>query len=162
MRRGEILSLTWDQVDLDSGIITVEKSKNDGIRHIPINKQLTNEFNAVKINSAGRYVFSKKSGEPYRDIRASFQSALKRAGIKDCRFHDLRHTFASHLVMNGTDIATVKELLGHKSITMTMRYAHLSQEHKQKAVESLPFGEKKYCSNTAVEKLERNKVVITR
>jgi len=146
MRRGEILSLTWDQVDFDRGLITVEKSKNDGIRHIPMNKQLTEELKTVKINTLGKYVFAKSKGKPYKEIRTGYLNALKRSGIKKCRFHDLRHTFASHLVMNGADIPTVKELMGHKTIAMTMRYAHLSKEHIQKAVDTLEFGEKTYCS----------------
>jgi integrase len=151
MRRGEILSLTWGQVDFDRKVITVEKSKNDGIRHIPMNYQLTAELQAIKLSTAGQYVFSKKSGGPYREFKTGSHAAMKRAEIKNCRFHDLRHTFASHLVMNGTDIATVKELLGHKTMAMTMRYVHLSQEYKQKAIDSLQFGEKKYCSITAAE-----------
>jgi integrase len=151
MRLGEILRLTWDRVDFDQEIITIERSKNDGVRHTPMNKRLTEELQSVKLESANRYVFSNKSGKPFVDIKNGFLSAQRRAGIERCRFHDLRHTFASHLVMNGIDITTVKELLGHKTIAMTMRYAHLSKEHKQKAVETLPFGEKKYCSITAVE-----------
>jgi len=151
MRRGEILSLKWDRVDFQREIITVVRSKNDGVRYIPMNKRLTKELKAVKINAAGEYVFSKESGEPFKDIKNGFWGALKRSGIEKCRFHDLRHTFASHLVMKGTDITTVKELLGHKTISMTMRYAHLSKEHKQQAVDSLEFGEKKYCSRTYKE-----------
>lgn len=64
-------------------------------------------------------------------------SVLKRAGIKDFRFHDCRHTFASQLVMSGVDLTTVKELLGHKDIKMTLRYAHLAPAHKKKAVNVL-------------------------
>jgi integrase len=161
MRRGEILSLTWDQVDFARGVITVERSKNDGVRHIPMNSQLTEELEAIKLNATGNFVFSKKTGEPYKEIKTGFQAAQKRSEIKKCRFHDLRHTFASHLIMNGTDITTVKELLGHKTISMTMRYAHLSKEHKQRAVDSLKLGGKKYCSITAVEKVEKNKVAVT-
>jgi len=75
-----------------------------------------------------------KDGRRYKDIKRSFHSALRRAGIKDFHFHDLRHTFASHLIMEGADITAVKELLGHKTLSMTMRYAHLAPNHKVKAV----------------------------
>ncbi len=67
----------------------------------------------------------------------SFGTALKKAEIRDFRFHDLRHTFAFHLVMAGVDLISVKELLGHKSLSMTMRYSHLSPSHKRKAVNTL-------------------------
>ncbi len=73
----------------------------------------------------------------YLDIKRSFASALRKAGIKDFKFHDLRHTFASQLVMAGVDITTIKELLGHKTLTMTLRYAHLAPSHKVKAVDLL-------------------------
>jgi integrase len=77
------------------------------------------------------------------DFRTAFEQAVKRAGLMDFTFHDLRHTFASRLVMTGVDLPTVKELLGHKSIAMTLRYTHLSTDHKQRAVRALEqFGEK--------------------
>ena len=94
--------------------------------------------------SAGQYVFpsprsSRKAPDsedqrPLTDLKTAFQRALKDAGISDFRFHDLRHTFASYLVMKGADLNTVRELLGHKSIKMTLRYAHLSPSHKQRAI----------------------------
>lgn len=71
---------------------------------------------------------------PYTDLKNSFSAALKAADISDFRFHDLRHTFASRLVMAGADLNTVRELLGHKSIKMTLRYAHLSPNHKKQAI----------------------------
>ena len=71
------------------------------------------------------------------DIKKSFLTALRKSGIKDFHFHDLRHTFASQLVMSGADLNTVRELLGHKSIQMTLRYSHLSPNHKQRAVDIL-------------------------
>jgi len=78
---------------------------------------------------------------PYTFRRAlkseGFSSALKKAGIKDFRFHDLRHTFGSHLVMQGVDLRTVQQLMGHKEISITMRYSHLSPEYVQKAMERL-------------------------
>ncbi len=84
------------------------------------------------------YVFyNPLTGKPYKDIRVAFHTALKRAKIKDFRFHDLRHTFASHMVMAGVDLSTVKELLGHKTLEMTNRYAHLAPNHKIRAIEVL-------------------------
>ena len=84
------------------------------------------------------YVFYNPATEkPYKDLKRGFKRALLRSGIDHCRFHDLRHTFASQLVMAGIDITTVKELMGHKSLKMTMRYSHLAPEHKQKAVDKL-------------------------
>lgn len=74
---------------------------------------------------------------PFKQINKSFQASLKKAGIEDFRFHDLRHTFASHFVMRKGSLKDLQELLGHKTLTMTMRYAHLSQEHKKKAVNLL-------------------------
>jgi len=83
------------------------------------------------------WVFCKKNGEWYGNVRKAFKGAKKRAGIVDFRFHDLRHTFASHLVMAGVDLKTIQELLGHKSFEMTLRYAHLSPEHKKAALDIL-------------------------
>ena len=83
------------------------------------------------------YVFTDNNGKKYGDIKRSFKTALRRAGIKDFHFHDLRHTFASHLVMAGVDLTTVSKLLGHKSITMTLRYAHLAPSHVKNAVDIL-------------------------
>ena len=83
------------------------------------------------------WVFCTKNGEQYANIGKAIEGARKRAGIVDFRFHDLRHTFASHLVMAGVDLTTVQELLGHKSFEMTLRYAHLSPEHKKAALDTL-------------------------
>ena len=80
------------------------------------------------------YIVTGRNGVPFKDSKDSFPSALSKAGIKDFKFHDLRHTFASHLVMEGVDLNTVKELLGHKTLAMTFRYAHLAPGHKARAV----------------------------
>ena len=88
-------------------------------------------------NLESQYVFCNKDNKPYGNVRKSFFTALKRAGIINFRFHDLRHTFVSQLVMSGVDLNTVRELLGHKSIEMTLRYSHLSPDHKKRAVDIL-------------------------
>jgi integrase len=82
-------------------------------------------------------VFPARDGSRLNDVKDAFLDARKKAGLDDLRFHDLRHTFASHLVMAGVDLMTVKELLGHKSLTMTERYSHLSPDHKARAVKVL-------------------------
>ncbi len=92
-----------------------------------------------QLSQGGEYVFTNSEGGKVRCFRTAFERARKLASIEDFRFHDLRHTFASHLVMNGVDLYTVKELLGHKTIRMTARYAHLSPEWKAKEVECLKF-----------------------
>jgi site-specific recombinase XerD len=83
------------------------------------------------------YVFCNGAGKPYNEIERSFHPACRRTGITDLRFHDLRHTFASHQAMKGINLKTVQHLLERKDICMTLRYAHLSQEHLQAAVETL-------------------------
>ena len=135
MRKGEVLTIVREEVDLKHGFILLENTKNGERREIPINQTLRDTLTALPRHITIPYVFwKKKDGKRYGDVKKSFHSALKRAGIKNFRFHDLRHTIASHLVMNGIDLTTVKELLGHKTIAMTMRYAHLAPSHKEKAV----------------------------
>jgi len=137
MRISEILNLRWDEVDFDRAQILVRTSKNGESRHVEMNGLLVETLRQLERRPQNPYVFGSREGNPYNDFRKSFKSALAAAGITDFRFHDLRHTFASHLVMNGVDVMTVKELLGHKTIQMTLRYSHLSQGHKKKAVETL-------------------------
>jgi len=136
MRYGEIAALKWKDVDLDGRNITITRSKNGQMRKVPINENLYETLLAHKGDVPGDgYVFCQGgSGIPYKSVRKSFITATKAAGIDDFKFHDLRHTFASHLVMKGVGIATVKELLGHKTLAMTIRYSHLSDAHKKNAV----------------------------
>lgn len=138
MRKSEILSLKWDKhIDLRHGFILLDKTKNGERREIPINNILKKTLSRIIRRLDTSYVFHNNDGKRYKDIKHSWQTAVKRAGIKDFRFHDLRHTFASQLVMAGVDIVTVKELLGHKSLIMTLRYAHLAPSHKKKALSIL-------------------------
>ncbi len=137
-RKGEILSLKWDNVDLKHGFISLIETKNGERREIPINETLRGTLQGITRRLDVPHVFyDAVTGKPYQDVKRSFNTALRRAGIKDFHFHDLRHTFASHLVMAGVDITTVSRLLGHKSLTMTLRYSHLAPEHMSKAVDIL-------------------------
>ena len=138
MRKEEILSLTWESVDLRHGFILLAVTKNDERREVPINKTLGAIFQGMARRLDVPWVFhDPKTGKRYQNVKRSFGTACRRAGITDLHFHDLRHTFASQLVMSGVDITTVKELLGHKSLTMTLRYAHLAPAHKVRAVDIL-------------------------
>lgn len=137
MRRGEILNLKWSDIDLRNRTITIYKSKNNEVRTIPINSQLMISLVEMGSQLPDQYVFSNDDGNAFTTIKKGFRAALKRAGIANFRFHDLRHTFASKLVMAGADIRTVQQLLGHKDIRMTMRYSHLSTDHLRDAVRLL-------------------------
>ncbi len=140
MRKGEILSLRLgESLDLDNRRISLARTKNDEPRYIPINETLFEALAPLaREKEPGAFVFARKSnGSPFRDIKKGFAAALERAAIADFHFHDLRHTFASNLVMSGVDLFAVKELLGHKDIKMTMKYAHLSPEHRTTAVKVL-------------------------
>ena len=137
MRRGEILKLKWENIYFNNRLIEVVEAKNNEKRYIPINLTLLDTLINIPRRIDSDYVFCTKKGKPYVDIKNSFRSALKRASIDNFRFHDLRHTFASHLIISGADLMTAKELLGHKSIKMTMRYSHLSPDYKRQAIEKM-------------------------
>jgi len=139
-RGSELGSLTWHDIDFRRRTVTVRAgyAKNGESRAVPMNEVLTTTLKAVKLQSAdGEKVFCSREGTPYRSFRTTFQRAVRLAVLADFTFHDLRHTFASRLVMAGVDLPTVKELLGHKDLGMTMRYAHLSTDHTQAAVKKL-------------------------
>ncbi len=106
-------------------------------REIPINYTLRATLEAIPHGPESLYVFTNKDGDPFKSVSTSFPAACYKAGIKDFRFHDLRHSFASRLVMSDVSIQKVMKLLGHKSLTMTLRYAHLAPSHLVEAVRVL-------------------------
>ncbi len=136
-RKGELQSLQWPQVNFDLGIITLLDTKNGERRDIPMNE--TARAMLQGLNRKSELVFPNRNGKRIDDaqVQLAFQEALKRARVEDFHFHDLRHTFASNLVMNGAELNEVRELLGHKRMEMTLRYAHLSPKHKGKVVNIL-------------------------
>jgi len=136
MRKGELQGLRWSDIDINSGTITLLATKNGRKRHLYINEPVKRALFAIRKHPDSDYIFHKGDGSPY-NFRKAFETALSHAGITNFRFHDLRHTFASHMVMSGVDIYTLKEVLGHKSIEMTMRYSHLSNDHERQAMSAL-------------------------
>jgi len=144
LRKGELINLTWKQVDLVSEVkrITIiptddYRTKTGGKRTIPLHEKAVQILQAQK-GKDDKYVFVSREGKKIHPDKPyhSMKTALRKCNLEG-DVHKLRHTFASHLVINGEDIYTVKELLGHKDITHTMIYSHLSPNKKQSAVDKL-------------------------
>lgn len=139
LRQGELLNLTWDAIDLENAIITIrgENAKDGEDRHIPMNGEALATFKQWREQTPGPLVFPGPTDAPISEIKTAWGKLLKDAKIDNFRWHDMRHHFASRLVMAGVDLNTVRELLGHSDIKMTLRYAHLAPEHKAAAVQKL-------------------------
>jgi integrase len=138
MRKSEILGLKWDQVNFEQGMISLSDTKNRERRDIPMNETVKTTLRAI--GRKGDLIFPNRNGKQIDGVPLyfAFHAALAKSGITDFRFHDLRHTFASNLVMQeGVELNDVRELLGHKNMSMTLRYAHLSPRHKTKVINIL-------------------------
>jgi len=144
MRQGEIMGLTWDVVDLNRGRAILHETKNGERRAVAITghalEQLKELAKVRRIDS--NLLFPSKEARPQKiqkgmDLRVPWLAALKNAGIEDFKFHDLRHSAASYLAMNGASLAEIAEVLGHKTLQMVKRYAHLSEGHTARVVESM-------------------------
>jgi integrase len=141
MRRGEIFNLRWSSVDFDKALLEVAGpgAKSGQTRHVPLNHEAIgalNRWNKGTSANAG-LVFPGNGGGRLTNINRAWESVMKRAGLENFRFHDCRHHFASGLVMADVPLNTVRELLGHSEISMTLRYAHLALDHKADAVAKL-------------------------
>jgi integrase len=119
--------------------VELHQTKNGKPRGIPLNRVCVEVLTTLEPGPAQRVgpVFKTRDGIAWGQMRTAFESACTRAGILQCRFHDLRHTAASHMVMRGRSLQEVKEVLGHSDFRMTLRYAHLSPKHQRSAVEAL-------------------------
>jgi integrase len=152
MRRGEITNLTWRHVDLPKYMIRLlpDDTKTGQARAVPLSGPALSALQKLH-RKHGRdtlHVFPAPgtSGEDSRliDIQSAWKMALERAGLEDFRFHDLRHTAASYLAMNEATSAEIAEVLGHKTLQMVQRYAHLTEAHTRAVVERMNdpvFGE---------------------
>jgi len=136
MRRGEILGLRWRDVDFVKGFILIGDSKSGKPRRIPMNAVVFETLH--EMNRGQEFVFENPGTRTaVKDVKTAFKGACRRAEIKGLRFHDLRHTAASRMIELGADIVSVKEILGHASIQMTMRYCHPTDESKRRALAKL-------------------------
>jgi len=143
MRKSEQFTATWDQVDLERGFIYLSMTKNGTDRFVTLNsaavavlRRLQERHKRLGLPPESTLFHSKRDGL-IKNPRKWFATALEQAKIEGVTWHTLRHTFASRLVMAGVDLKTVQELMGHKTIAMTARYAHLAPTHKLQALETL-------------------------
>ena len=136
LRRGEVFSLKWQDINTQTKTLTVhgDTAKSGNTRHIPLNSEALDVLQAWKAQNDSDLVFPGPDGKPLTTIKTSWLTLLKQARIANFRFHDIRHTFASKLVMKGVPLNTVRELLGHADLKTTLRYAHLAPDHKAEAV----------------------------
>ncbi|MGH2360420.1 MAG: tyrosine-type recombinase/integrase [bacterium] len=139
LRRGEQFSLRWDQVDLENGVLTLPLPKGGRTRHVPLSEAAKAILRSLESFLRSAWVFpglrqTDSSLDSRAFLRRAFEPALRQAGIRQASWHTLRHTAASRRVMAGVDLLAVKELLGHRDIQTTMRYAHLSPGHLTQAV----------------------------
>lgn len=143
LRRGELFQLRWRDVDVTAGrlIVRGDGAKSGQTRHVPLNATALATVRSWAASFEARaptdVVFAGEDGAPLTDIKKGWAAVTKRAALTDFRFHDCRHDFASKLVMQGVDLNTVRELLGHADIKMVLRYAHLAPEHTAAAVAKL-------------------------
>jgi integrase len=140
IRWGELVQLDWDHANVDNAIVTVlgRTAKTGKTRHIPLNAVALDALKGWKEQTSGEgLVFPGADGKTRNNIKKAWANLLKISQISDFRWHDMRHHFASKLVMAGVDLNTVRELMGHSDLKMTLRYAHLAPEHKAAAVAKL-------------------------
>jgi integrase len=138
-RRSEFLGLRWRDVDFKAGVLTIPRSKNGESRHVPMTSMVRSILSRrPRPLDATALVFPNSEGN--RDLRwtrKTIPKALRAGQVTGFRFHDLRHTFASRLAMEGVELMAIRELMGHKSMAMTLRYSHLSPGHRRAAIERL-------------------------
>jgi integrase len=139
MRKGELAGLEWKDVNINTRTVTVTESKSGEGRRVSMNRVVIDALHQLQRERKvlGGPVFRSPEGGLLHNLGRVWAKAVEKSGVANFRFHDLRHTAASRLVMAGVDLYTVKEILGHKTLTMTQQYSHLSPEHQRQAVDRL-------------------------
>jgi site-specific recombinase XerD len=139
LRKGSQYGLTWDMVDFKSRMLNISRTKNEDAAHVPLNDAALAALKTAfeRGTGRGRVFRSPRTGEPLQNAKHWFEDAVADAKLKNFRWHDLRHTFASRLRMKGAPLEDIADLLGHKSLTMTRRYAHLGPNRLHEVVSLL-------------------------
>ena len=141
MRKGEILGLRWRDVDLCNNRIIIHETKNGDRRAVPLVGTALQLIGKLKVNGRGSiddFIFHSPEGSNRRcSVRTAWDKAIGRSKIENFRFHDLRHSTASYLAMNGASLLEIAEILGHKTLQMVKRYSHLSEDHKAGVLEKM-------------------------
>lgn len=137
LRKNEALHLRWNDVDLKHKLVRVVKTKNDQPKGVPLTGPALKLVAGLHAERKSEFVFPSPDGKRPIDIRSAWEAAVTRAAIEDFRFHDLRHSTASYLAMNGASLPEIADVLGHKSYVMVKRYAHLTPGHSAKALSSM-------------------------
>jgi integrase len=143
LRCGDIFHLQWQEVDFEQRRLSIIMRKTRNTLEVPLNDTAAGILEARQAVRHGPYVFyNPATGDRFHDLKLGLKSALKRAGLSGITWHTFRHTFASRLTRGGVDLVTVKELLGHSTIVVTMRYAHSNDEAKRRAIGRLSTSDK--------------------
>jgi integrase len=152
LRSGELLALKWEAINFDNNAVLVKSTKTNYFHSIPINPELRQTLEYLKenyISPTGRveprrpyqieYVFCNLAGRRVKSFKTAFSNATRKAGLTGVSPHTLRHSVASHLIMSGVDIRTIQQTLGHRNISTTQIYTHVTNEHMQEALNKLKW-----------------------
>lgn len=134
LRRNNILNLMWKNLDLENNLIILEQTKSGYSHTIEMGDSVKEFLLDLKSKSTSEYVFLSSHGKSYKDVKTPFKTAVTKAGIKNLKFHDLRHTYGTWLRASGADLLTIKELMGHRSLKTTEKYSHAFDKFKMQRV----------------------------
>jgi integrase len=136
-RRGELLGLRWNDIDFERQTAYVETTKNGQPKVLPLTNDVVNELTRFRQQDSSLIFNSEVKSDKAFCFNKQWKKALNKAEVDNFRFHDLRHTTASYLAMSGASLLEIADVLGHKQIQMTKRYAHLCIDHKQRLINSV-------------------------
>jgi len=135
-RLSELLSLKWDDIDFKNKLIKIKQKKTAQEIYIPLSEKLEEYLKTKKLES--EFIIHYR-GKKIKSVKRAFLNLVKKSGIKDFKFHDLRHTAATYLYLNGVSIYTIQRILGHRDIETTLKYTHIPSEHLKEEIEKLKY-----------------------